>query len=275
MESPRSALAKSEAAIREALAIDAALDEAHYALGHNLFSYAWDWDCAERAFQRTLQLNPNHASALGLYGMMLTHLDRADEGIRLTQRAVDLEPIAPLCSHMLASALFAAGRFDEAIEQEHRTLELDSTYLGAYWILGLATMALGKYQEAVEIMQPGTLFADVLLTACLGHAQARAEQREDAEQILDRLQRRRRSRFTSPWGIATACIGLGRHDETMRWLETAYEERDPLLTMLHVWPLYDPLRSDPPLPSPPEENETPSGVGRIALIRRMNLPAQP
>ena len=64
IESPRSAMEKSEAAIREALAIDDSLDEAHYALGHNLFWYAWDWDGAERAFQRTLQLNPNHAMAL-------------------------------------------------------------------------------------------------------------------------------------------------------------------------------------------------------------------
>ena len=89
-------------------------------------------------------------------------------------------------------------------------------------------MALGKYQKAVELMQPETLFAreDVVLTACLGHAQARSRHREDAEQILHRLQKRRQSRYTSPFFIAVTCIGLGQHDETMRWLETAYEERD-------------------------------------------------
>ena len=261
IESPRSAMEKSEAAIRKALAIDDTLDEAHYALGHNLFWYAWDWDGAERAFQRTLQLNPNHAMALALYGIMLCYLDRADEGIRLTQRAVDLEPIAPYSSHFLASALVFLGRFDEAIEQEYRTLELDSTYLPAYWTLGLATMALGKYQEAVKLMQPGTLSTreDVVLTAFLGHAQARSGHREDAEEILHRLKKRRQSRYTSPVFIAVICIGLGQHDETMRWLETAYEERDPLLTSSKVLPVFDPLRSDPRFQ---------------ALLQRMNFPTE-
>ena len=154
IESPRSAMVKSKAAVREALAIDDTLDEAHHALGQNLFWRTWDWDSAERAFQRTLQLNPNHARALSDYGYMLAVLDRADEGIRLARRAVDMEPVEPFCSHMLASALAAAQRHGEAVEQERRTLELDSTCLGAYWVLGLSTVALGKYQEAVKLMQP-------------------------------------------------------------------------------------------------------------------------
>ena len=229
IESPRSAMAKSEAAVREALAIDDTLDAAHYESGFNLFWYAWDWDGAERAFQRTLQLNPNHATALSTYGMLATCLDQANEGIRLARQAVDIEPIAPIHSHMLASTLAVARRFDEAIEQEHRTLELDSTYLPAYWVLGMATTALGQYQDALELMQPGIPSAreDVLLMAQLAYAQALAGHREEAKQILDRLQKRRKSRFTSPWCIAVTCTGLGQHDEAMRWLETAYEERGP------------------------------------------------
>ena len=59
-------------------------------LGFNLFWYAWDWDGAERAFQRTLQLNPSHATALSTYGHILSCLGRVDEGIRLTRRAVEI-----------------------------------------------------------------------------------------------------------------------------------------------------------------------------------------
>ena len=261
IESPRSATAKAEAAVRTALAIDDSLDATHYESGFNLFWYAWDWDGAERAFQRTLQLNSNHAAALDLSGYMLVCLDRVDEGIRLARRAVEIEPIAPAHSHMLASTLAVARRFDDAIVQKHRTLGLDSTFLGAFWVLGVATVALGKYQDAVKLIQPGIPSAreNVLLMAHLAYAQALAGHREEAEQILDRLQERRRSRFTSPWCIAVIYTGLGQHDETMRWLETAYQERDPLLTVCNVWPAFDPLRSDPRFQ---------------ALLRRMNFPQQ-
>ena len=224
IEPPRSAMMKSETAIREALAIDDGLDEAHFALAHDRFWYSWDWDGAEQAFQRVLQLNSRHAAALSVYGHMLACLGRVDEGIRLARRAVDIDPIEPVYSHMLASSFAAARRFDEAIEQEHRTLELDSTYIGAFWVLGVASMAQGKYEEAVDLMKRGMPFAggDIFLRAILAYAQAVAGRREEAEQLLGQLRERRESRFTPPTCLAIACAGLSQGDETMTCLCTPY-----------------------------------------------------
>jgi hypothetical protein len=38
---------------------------------------------------------------------------------------------------------------------------------------------------------------------------------------------------------------LGEMDQAYEWLEKAYEERDQQIVWLKVWPLFDPLRSDP------------------------------
>ena len=38
---------------------------------------------------------------------------------------------------------------------------------------------------------------------------------------------------------------LGNEDEAFRWLDKAYEQRDPGLMYLKVDPTLDPLRSDP------------------------------
>ena len=45
--------------------------------------------------------------------------------------------------------------------------------------------------------------------------------------------------------IAVVYAGFGdRVDQTMEWLEKAYEERSGLLIWLKVWPIFDHLRSD-------------------------------
>ena len=46
--------------------------------------------------------------------------------------------------------------------------------------------------------------------------------------------------------VATVEIGLGKKDEALAWLETAYQEHndDGLLT-LKIDPIFDPLRADP------------------------------
>ena len=50
---------------------------------------------------------------------------------------------------------------------------------------------------------------------------------------------------------------LGDQEETLKYLEKGFQERDGRMAYLSVDPLYDPLRSDPRFQN---------------LLRRMNLP---
>jgi hypothetical protein len=45
--------------------------------------------------------------------------------------------------------------------------------------------------------------------------------------------------------VANVYIGLGDKDQAFVWLEKAFQERSNALVWLKVWPLWDPLRSDP------------------------------
>jgi hypothetical protein len=57
--------------------------------------------------------------------------------------------------------------------------------------------------------------------------------------------------------VAEAYASLGDNDESFRWLERGYNERDAWLALLKVWPPFDPLRSDSRFQD---------------LLRRMNVP---
>jgi len=47
-----------------------------------------------------------------------------------------------------------------------------------------------------------------------------------------------------PLAFAWICIGLGEKDQALAWLDQAYAEHDPYLTLLNADPIYDPLRND-------------------------------
>ena len=60
-----------------------------------------------------------------------------------------------------------------------------------------------------------------------------------------------------PTDIAKTYAYCGKEEEAFHWLERAYEERDPALVHLAVFPDFDPIRSDPRFQD---------------LLRRMNFP---
>ncbi len=57
--------------------------------------------------------------------------------------------------------------------------------------------------------------------------------------------KRRDQGYFPAFMIAWVYTGLGEADEALKWLDTAYEERDSLLVTGKVIPTLDPLRSDP------------------------------
>jgi hypothetical protein len=70
-------------------------------------------------------------------------------------------------------------------------------------------------------------------------------------------QRKSKTEYVSPYGIAGLYAGLGDKDHAFEWLNTAFQEHDSSLTGIRTDFVMDPLRSDP----------------RYAdLIRRIGLP---
>jgi tetratricopeptide (TPR) repeat protein len=79
--SPQVVLEKARRAAEKAVELDDNLAEAHLALGAFKLFYEWNWDGAERAFNRSTQLDPRYIHSYELRAYLLRLRGRFDEAL--------------------------------------------------------------------------------------------------------------------------------------------------------------------------------------------------
>ncbi len=243
---PMEARRRSVEAAAKALEIDPALAEAHSALGHDKH-YNWDWAAAEQEFKRAIELNPNYAHAHSFYAGYLMSRGRVEESLAASNRARELDPLSLSISAQRGFLLLNARRYDEAIEQLRRVIAVDPNHYQAYWFLGPTYAAHGQFDEAIAASEkavalsgraPGALGMLGLVYGLAGH-------QGEATKVLNELREQGERRYVTPAALANVYIGLGDKDQSFVWLEKAYQERSNYIAYLKVYPIVDPLRSDP------------------------------
>ncbi|HEY1342348.1 MAG TPA: tetratricopeptide repeat protein [Bryobacteraceae bacterium] len=239
---------KARAAAERALEIDDTLPEAHTAFASILSDYYWDWEGAEKHFQRALALNPNHALAHMWYaGFLAYNRKRAPEALVEARRARDLDPLSLIAHNTVGFVLYHAREFDAAIEQLRKVREMDPAFPPSYLHLGLAWLQKRDYAQAVSALESAVKLSgdDPNIAADLAYALALSGKKEKALELLHDFEARSRRGENIAMALAIAYTGLGDKELAFQWFDKAVEERQWLLTMLPTEPLYDPLRSDP------------------------------
>ena len=79
----------------------------------------------------------------------------------------------------------------------------------------------------------------------LGLVYGLAGRKADATKILNELLELNKTRYVTPAALANVYLGLGDKEQTFTWLEKAYKERSNYIAYLKVFPILDPLRSEP------------------------------
>jgi eukaryotic-like serine/threonine-protein kinase len=244
---PRDAFPRARAAAMRALQLDPNLAEAHTSLAYALQNFYWDWEQAEREYQRAMELNPSYATNLHWYGGFLMLMGRFDEAIRLREQARDLDPLSPSINASLGSPHLLARNYERAIEHYRRSAMLEPNFAQPHLSLGWAFLGKGQIDDAITEFEKGVSLSknDPNFSSELGFAYAVAGRRREAEAIADRLIAERSKRYVSEFEIAIIYIGLGEKDAAFQWLEQAYAERSNRLTGIKVEPSVDRIRDDP------------------------------
>jgi serine/threonine protein kinase/Tfp pilus assembly protein PilF len=239
------ALAKHYA--REALALDETLPEAHASLAWVLFVYDWHWEEARREFQRSIELDPQYATAHQWYAFLLASRGRLDEALVEGHTAQELDPTSISVRRTLGWLYYYARRYEQARYHLARAVAMNPAAEETYRVLGLTLAIEGRVDEGERVLRDATVMegASTYTSATLGFALARAGKRADAETVLAELEALAAHEYVSPVAFATLHIGLGNVDQALDWAERAHAERRGWLSYLDVNPLLDLLRGHP------------------------------
>lgn len=236
-----------------ALELDADLGEAYASLGIlNLF-FEWDWESAEHALRRAIELNPSDPHAFHHLANYLGAMRRDDEAVAARERAVELDPLNARTRITLGSDYFSVGDHERAIAEFRRAAQLDPVNpltlgLGPAPPLGLVTVyrSEGRLEEAVQEL----IRIAVLRDASPGELQSiRTAWDESGIAAVWRvwldMDLRQSAAPPDALRIASLLALAGDTLQAFDWLERAHRERNPGLIYLMREPAFEGVRSHP------------------------------
>ncbi len=247
-EPPRENFPKARAAIQKALEIDASLEEAHTSLGGIRLFFDWDWDGAERALRRAIELNPNYGQAHHWLAILFNAQARHEEALEAMRRALALDPLSPYVNLNVGWIHYTARQFDAALTHLIRAMKAHPESPGIRAVLGVVYAAKEMFDQAITEFK-GVMDAAgqgfIMLLPMLGNTLARAGRIADARKLLRDMEEMEKRRFVNPDYFTIIHIGLQEYDKALDRLEEATEARTDWPLWFSVDPMVDPIRTHP------------------------------
>ena len=134
--------------ISKALALAPDLPEAHMGYAGHMTWQRYDWEEAEKGFQRALELNPSYAEARLFYAHFLGIMGRREESIEQANRAIELDPMNPFTQGLYGAQHWVIGDTDGAIEIIEHTMATNPGFGFGFDVLWAAYHETGDLDKA-------------------------------------------------------------------------------------------------------------------------------
>jgi serine/threonine-protein kinase len=248
IQPPAEAFPLAKDTIQQALALDPKLSEAHCISGVIQALYDLDLPAAERSFRRALELDPNYATAHQWYAApCLLAQARFPEARAQLQLAHELDPLSLVIKTTIGSELYFERRYDDAIRELITVIEMEPTFGIAHYALGQAYEKKEMYPEAIASLQRAVELTErsASALAMLGRAYAVAGHLNEARALLNDLEQLAAAKYISPVHFAYLLAGLNETSRALDYLEMAFKIRNPDISTIGVWPVFDSIRAEP------------------------------
>ena len=239
---PLEAYPKVRDAAARALQLNDQEGEAHVYLAESKRILDWDLDGAEVEFNRAVEIEPNSTPSNYFIAAFYAARGDRDKALTYLQRTSRIDPASLWVNNFACELYRYFGLYDEAMAAGERALQLDPTF-AHYGEPQLAALyrEMGRFDDAIALYKKTQDFTGRPGFG-LAITYARMNQRKKALQTLEAA--------IAGWGyrpgdgIAHVHVVLGAHDDAIRELERACEQRSSSLHGVGIAPEFAPLRSD-------------------------------
>lgn len=243
----RDAYKKAKLYAQKALQLDGDLAEAYASLGRIKRLADWDWEGAEKDFQRAIDLDPNNALALSWYAQMLSFLGRHDEALATVKRAIEIDPISPSVSGVLFPVIEGRGEFDEGLRLAREAYVFDKENNNSRRAYATFLYHKGEYGKVIEIVEESEAKNKIpppVRLSLLAASYQRIGQAERAREYLVQLEEGSRTDSKVLYSLAVNYAELGRVDEAIDALEKCFDQHEERLVWINHDPRFAALRND-------------------------------
>ena len=217
------ALARARVSLARAQALDSEVPEVQLALADIKYSFDLDWEGAEVAARRALDLRPGDVPArLKLASVIGVHTGRLDESLAFIEETFVLDPLDQNIRRALGVTLYHLGRFQEAEQAFRLAYDADSSLAFINVWLGFSIMEQGRLEEALPFLvaEPvdfGRLVGLAFIYYRLGDLDSAAAAQQELFETYGDSAAYQQANIYTEWGD---------QEKAIEWLNRAYEARD-------------------------------------------------
>ena len=215
--------------IEKALALDDSLPEAHMGYASQMTWQQFNWEAADVAFRRAIELNPSYAEARMFYSHYLTLVGRVEEGTEQIRRALELDPLNPFVRGLYGAQLLMSGDSQGAVDVIEDVRASTPGFGFGFIILWQAYDALGEKDKAIAAAANNLRITrgDPTGALALEEAYVDGDYRGALLHAARVLEKHSESANVPRMNVGFLYAQAGEVDKAIDWFEKAYQDHDP------------------------------------------------
>lgn len=234
---------QAEMAAERAIALDDTIGKAHAARAFALWRYEWNWDAAEKEFQRALFLTPNDADAHHLYGVFLATKGDFAGAEQQLKIARGLDPLSLIIRTNIGWLSYYQRDYSTAVADYREVLQADPEFIPAQNKLWIAYALGGDSQNAGTEL--GTTFRSYDHSGLVDRIAAAEGSGDSKARLRAEVLGYANSGFLTLYEKARFLAVAGEPEAALESLQAAEVKRESWLVYARIEPAFDSLHSSP------------------------------